>query len=55
MKTTKIKIAKNIAAVVLGASIPALAVSTDVPKAVQLGANVVLSLGLLHARAPKDE
>lgn len=52
---TKKKIAKNIAAVVLGAAIPALAASSDVPRAVQMGASVVMSLGLLHARAPKDE
>lgn len=52
---TKKKILKNILGIVLGAALPALATSTDVPKQVSSVAGIVVGLGLVHTRAPKDE
>ena len=51
----KKKVLKNILGVVLGAAIPALAASSEVPKIVSGVAGVVAALGLVHTRAPKDE
>lgn len=48
-------IAKNVLAVVLAGGVPAVATAKELPKLVQLGADVVIALGLLHVRAPKDE
>ena len=51
----KKKILKNILGVVLGVALPALATSPEVPKQVSSLAGVVVALGLVHTRAPKDD
>ena len=51
----KKKILKNILGVVLGAALPALASSVTVPKQVSSIAGIIVGLGLVHTRAPKDE
>jgi len=51
----KKKILKSILGVVLGAALPALAASATVPKQVSSIAGIIVGLGLVHTRAPKDE